>query len=70
MELYRSLIEAFSKFEICVIGKLIKTIGKIYSEKKQTFLYQIILKGENGIQPIFQMVSEKHDVNLIIRTRS
>lgn len=54
MELYRSLIEAFRKFEIRIIGELVKTIGKIYSEKKQTFLYQIILKDEKASNQYFK----------------
>lgn len=65
MELYKSLIKKFRKIEIDATGKLVKAIHKINGEKKHIFLYQIIVKGENGIQSVFQMLSEKHDTNLI-----
>lgn len=65
MELYKTLIKKFRKIEIDATGKLVKAIHKINGEKKHIFLYQIIVKGENGIQPVFQMLLEKHNTNLI-----
>lgn len=53
MELYRSLIEAFRKFEIRIIGELVKTIGKIYSEKKTDIFVSNHSERWEGIQPIF-----------------
>ena len=65
MEMYKTLIKSCRKIEIDATGKLVKIIEKLNGDKKHIFLYQIIIKGANGIQPIFQMLSEKHDTNLI-----
>lgn len=65
MDLYKSLIKKVRKIEIDATGKLMKAIDKLNGEKKHIFLYQIIIKGENSIQPLFQMITEKHDTNLI-----
>ena len=65
MELHKTLIKTFRKIELDATGKLVKVIEKLNGEKKHIFLYQIIIKGANGIQPVFQMLSEKHDTNLI-----
>lgn len=63
--IYKSLIKKVRKIEIDATGKLIKAIDKLNGEKKHIFLYQIIIKDENSIQPLFQMITEKHDTNLI-----
>lgn len=64
MDLYKSLIKKVRKIEIDATGKLMKAIDKMNGEKKHIFLYQIIIKGVNSIQPLFQMITEKHDTNL------
>lgn len=65
MDLYKALIKTVRKIEIDATGKLLKSIVKINGDKKHIFLYQIVIKGTNNIQPVFQMITEKHDTNLI-----
>lgn len=65
MFLYKDLIKQYKKIEIDATGSLIKSIVKRNGENRHIFLYQIIIKGEKEIQPLFQMVSEKQDTNFI-----
>lgn len=65
MALYKDLIKIFKKVEIDATGSLVKSTPAADGEKRASFLYQIIIKGENGVQPVFQMLSEKHDANFI-----
>lgn len=65
ISLYNSLIKKFKKVEVDATGSLVKSISTNNGERRPIFLYQMIVRGENGIQPVFQMLSEKHDANFI-----
>lgn len=52
--------------ETHVTGNLVKAILAGDGEKRAIFLYQMLVRRpEFGIQPVFKMLSEKHDANFI-----
>lgn len=65
MSMYKELIKKTKKIELDATGQLVKSIEKKNGERLHIFLYQIVLKAIDGIQPAFQMLSEKHDTNFI-----
>lgn len=53
------------KVEIDATGTIAKPINNTNGESNTSYLYQIVQSGEATIAPIAQMISEKHDVNMI-----
>ena len=67
MHICNDLIRKFKKIEIDATGKLTLETISSNGEKRVTYLYQVVMKGYGGkgVQPLFQMISEKHDANHI-----
>lgn len=65
IHLYKELIKKIGKIEIDATGSLVKSYTLCEGSKRCTFLYQIVIPIENGVQPLFSMISQKHDANFI-----
>lgn len=63
MTLYNDLAKKIKKIELDATESLVKSVPAKNGERWPIFLYQIIIPGEKGTQPVFQMLSEKHDAN-------
>lgn len=58
---YKSQINKIKKVCIDGTGGVVKAIKKPNGDSKYVFLYQVVMKGEDGILPVFQMISAQHD---------
>lgn len=65
LAIYKTLLRKHGKILIDATGSLVKSIKKKNGDKKHIFLYQMIMKGDDSTQPIFQMITERNDVNQI-----
>ncbi|EFN68063.1 120.7 kDa protein in NOF-FB transposable element, partial [Camponotus floridanus] len=65
--LYKQFIrhEKIGMLSIDATGSLIKSIKKPDESKNPIFLYQAVVPYKTKILPVLQMVSEKHDTNIL-----
>lgn len=65
LDLYKDIIKSKVPLSIDATGSLVRTLKRPSTLSGAIFLYQAVVPTANGIYPVFQTVSEKHDANAI-----
>lgn len=65
MDIYKDVVKLKNPISIDATGSLVQKIDRKNKRSCAIFLYQAVASGISGIVPLFQMLSEKHDANII-----
>lgn len=65
MDIYKDIIKSNHFISIDATGSIVQKIHRQNQKSGAIFLYQAVASGVNEIVPLFQMLSEKHDANII-----
>jgi len=65
MDIYKDIVKLNHSISIDATGSLVQKIDQKNKRSGPIFLYQAVASGISGIVPLFQMLSEKHDANII-----
>lgn len=65
IDIYKDIVKSNSPISIDATGSLVQKIVRKNQRSGAIFLYQAVAPGISGIVPLFQMLSEKHNANII-----
>lgn len=65
IDIYKDIVKLNNPISIDATGSLVQKIDQKNKRSRAIFLYQAVASGLSGIVPLFQMLSEKHDANII-----
>jgi len=67
IDIYKDIVKSYNNFiTIDATGSVVQKLQRQNQKSGEIFLYQAVASGVSQIVPLFQMLSEKHDANIIL----